>query len=56
MRLFRPYTMQPERSGLYSMPLLGGGCIEVELREDLCRLREILVAVMAGEDQRYGPL
>ena len=53
MRLFCPYAMQPERSGPYSMPLLGGGCIEEEekVREDLCSLWEILVAAVVSADQ-----
>ena len=56
MRLFRPYAMRPERSGPYSMPLLGGGCIKAEVREDLCRPWEILVPSVASEDQREGTI
>ena len=42
-----------ERSGpyTYSMPLLGGRCIEAEVRDYLCRLQEILMAEVVSEDR-----
>ena len=36
----------------YSMPLLGGGCIEAEVRKVVCSLWETLVAVVACENRQ----
>ena len=36
---------------LHSMPLPGGSCIEVEVREGVCRPRETFVAVVVSEDR-----
>ena len=36
----------------HSMPLPGSSCIEVEVRENDCRLRETFVAIVVSEDRR----
>ena len=50
MCLLHPYAMRPRRSGPYSMPLLGGSCVRAEVLEDVCRPREILVAMVVSEE------